>query len=295
MRNLMRDLARRVLRTGDVTEELRRRRLAIERRIYRRRFALAELRELLLALGFERGRAIWVQSSWNEFYNLSAKPSEVLALMQELVGPEGTLAMPAFPIDPDPAKILQIDSAPSASGLLTELFRRQRGVLRSIHLTSSVCAFGPAAEFLVRDHHRDPFPWGRQSPYCRLTEIDARFVCLGLGRFVRNLTPLHAVECLLYDEVPFFRQVFRGTVTYRWRRRSGETGEHEFHNRAGRLKLRGYERHFERDSYVERRLSNLQGFAIDARSAIGQGVALGRRGITIYAEPRPRPELFTQS
>jgi len=99
--------------------------------------------------------------------------------------------------------VLEIDIAPSSTGLLTEIFRRQRNVVRSIHLSSSVCALGPAADFLVCDHHRDLFAWGRQSPYYRLVETDARLVCLGLGPFVMNLTPLHAVECLLYDEVPF--------------------------------------------------------------------------------------------
>jgi aminoglycoside 3-N-acetyltransferase len=196
--------------------------------------------------------------------------------MLDLLGPEGTLAMPAFPLDPDPQKILEIDSAPSATGLLTEIFRRHPGTLRSIHLTSSVCATGPAADFLVRDHHRDMFTWGRQSPYCRLMDVDARLVCIGLGRFVMNLTPLHSVECLLYDEVPFFRKVFAGIVRYRWVRRSGERGESEFRERIGRLRLRGYGEHFAPDSYVEHRLSNLDAFAI-------------------YADPKPVPALFIPS
>jgi aminoglycoside 3-N-acetyltransferase len=281
-----------VLRTGNVTDTLRRRKLSLAKRIHKRPIALGDVRKLLLSLGVERGRVVWVQSSWNEFYNLPAKPSDVLGLLQDMVGPTGTLVMPAFPVDPDPGKLFEVDFAPSSSGLLTEVFRRQPGTARSIHLSSSVCALGPAADFLVRDHHRDAFPWGRQSPFCRLMDVDARLVCLGLGPFVRNLTPLHAVECLLYDEVPFFRQVFQGTIRYRWKRRSGETGEHEFHRRIGRLKTRGYERHFPRDCYVQHRLSNLDAFAIDAKTAIERAVELGRRGKTIYVEPKPRRELF---
>jgi len=249
---------------------------------------------LFATLGFERGRVVWVQSSWNEFYNLPAKPTDVIALMRDMVGPEGTLVMPAFPVNQDPGKLLEIDFAPSSSGLLTEVFRRQPDVRRSIHLSSSVCALGPAADFLVRDHHHDIFPWGPQTPFCRLMDTEARLVCLGLGTFVNNLTPLHAVECLLYEELPFFQQVFRGTVRYRWRTRAGEAGEHEFRCRVGRLKLRGYGRHFPRSSYVQRRLSNVDAFAIDARTAIQHAVALARRGITIYIEPKPRPELFRQ-
>lgn len=293
IRNFLRDVVRRGLHTRDVTNTLRKRRLALKKRFYRQSISLSDTRDLLAKLGFARGRVVWVQSSWNEFYNLAAKPSDMLALMYDMLGPSGTLVMPAFPVDQDSSKVLEIDIAPSATGLLTEIFRRHPGVLRSIHLTSSVCALGPAADFLIRDHHRDIFPWGSKSPFCRLMETDARLVCLGIGPFVRNLTPLHAVECLLYDEVPFFRQVFDGTLTYRWRRASGEEGNHEFRRRIGRLNLRGYGRNFPRDSYLEQRISNLDAFAIDAGTAINHAVALGRRGVTIYADPKPRRELFT--
>jgi aminoglycoside 3-N-acetyltransferase len=155
-----------------------------------------------------------------------------------------------------------------------------------------VCAYGPAADYLTRDHHRDIFPWGDKSPFCRLRDTEARLACLGLGRFVSNLTPLHAVECLLYDELPFFKQIFLGTVKYRWSRRNGESGEHEYRCRGGRIRLARYGRHFPRGSYVECRLSSLDAYAIDAATAIGHGVALARKGITIYVEPRPRPSLF---
>lgn len=161
---LTRGLARSLLRTNDVGDYLRKRRLAIKRRIYRELFSLEETRRLPAGLGITRGRLVWVQSSWNEFYNLAAKPSDVLKLMLELLGPEGTLVLPAFPIDPDASKVLEIDFVPFSSGLLTESFRRHAGVRRSIHLIASVCALGPAAECLVRDHHLDEFAWGAKSP-----------------------------------------------------------------------------------------------------------------------------------
>jgi len=101
MRNLVRDVLRRVLRTRDLTSTLRRRRVALKRRLYKRPISLNDTRELLTQMGFGRGRVVWVQSSWNEFYNLPAKPSDVLNLMLDLLGPEGTLVMPAFPVNQD--------------------------------------------------------------------------------------------------------------------------------------------------------------------------------------------------
>ncbi len=283
-RTLLRSIVRGALRTDDIGGFIRLRRLALEKRLYRREFTLSELRDVLVRLGFARGRVVWVQSSWNKFYNLHAKPTELIALMRELLGPEGTLVMPAFPLDQDPRKILEIDIAPSSTGLLTEIFRRDKDVERSIHLTSSVCASGPAANFLLKDHHYDVFAWGPKTPYCRLMEVDARLVGLGVGPFVSYLTPLHAVECLLYDEVPFFRQVFDGIIAYHWRRRSGEEGYHEFMRRIGQIYPHGYGRYFPKESYVGLKISNVDTFAIDARTAISRGLELGRRGITIYAK-----------
>jgi aminoglycoside N3'-acetyltransferase len=283
-RTLLRGAVRGVLRTGNVGEFIRLRRLALEKKVYRREISLAELRALLVRLGFARGRVVWVQSSWNEFYNLRNKPTDVIAVMRDLLGADGTLAMPAFPLDQDPEKILDIDLAPVSTGLLTEIFRRSRDVKRSIHLSSSVCAVGPAADFLVRDHHHEFLPWGPKSPYCRLMDAEARLVGLGAGPYVSYLTPLHAVECLLYDEVPLFRRVFDGTISYRWRRRSGETGTHSYARRTGRIDPARYGRQFPAEIYDSVRLSNLQAVATDARTAIRHGLALGRRGITLYVE-----------
>jgi len=82
--------------------------------------------------------------------------------------------MPAFPIRQDPDKIFLVDKAPVYTGMLCEIFRRQSDVRRSIHLSSSVCAVGPNADYLVRDYHFTDMPWGKNSPFLRLTELDAR-------------------------------------------------------------------------------------------------------------------------
>ena len=198
--------------------------------------------------------------------------------------------MDLWPIDQDPAKVFLVDRAPVYTGLLCEVFRRYPDVRRSIHLGASVCALGPNAEFLTRDHHLTAMPWGKDSPFCRLMEVDARL--LGLGAGFNFMTPLHAAECLLYDEVPFFRKVFDGTIRYRWKRANGETGEHEYMKRTGDIRPQRLRRHFGPDLCVEAKISNLKMLAADARPFIEHAVALGRRGITMYIEPVPEQQLF---
>jgi aminoglycoside 3-N-acetyltransferase len=290
LRSTAKRLAQTLLGHSDVRSFVRTQQLWLSKKIYRRPIAVAELRQRLIDLGVTPGRTLWVQSSWNEFFNVPMRPSEVIDLLRELLGPDGTLAMPAFPIDQDPAKVFLVDRAPVYTGLLCEVFRRMPEVRRSIHLGSSVCAIGPNAEFLIKDHHLTAMPWGKDSPFCRLMEVDARM--LGLGAGFNFMTPLHAVECLLYDEVPFFRQVFDGTIRYRWQRNSGETGEHEFNKRTGDVRPGRLRRHFGPDICVDSQISNLRMLAADAKPFIEHALALGRRGITMYVDPVPRQELF---
>jgi aminoglycoside N3'-acetyltransferase len=290
LRSTAKRLAQKLLGQEDVRGFVRIKRLWLSKRIYRRPIAVAELRQQLIDLGVTPGRTLWVQSSWNEFFNVPMRPSEVIDLLRDLLGPDGTLVMPAFAIDRDPAKVFLVDRVPVYTGLLCEAFRRYPGVQRSIHLNSSVCALGPNAEYLIRDHHLTAMPWGKDSPFCRLMEVDARL--LGLGAGFNFMTPLHAVECLLYDEVPFFRKVFDGTIKYRWKRANGETGEHEFMKRTGDIRPGRLRRHFGPDICVDARISNLRMLAADAKPFIEHAVALGRRGITVYIQPTPHKALF---
>jgi aminoglycoside N3'-acetyltransferase len=283
-------LAQKLLGQSDVRGFARKQKLWLSKKIYRRPVAIADLRQQLIDLGVTRGRTLWVQSSWNEFYNVPLKPSEMVDLLRDLLGPSGTLAMPAFPIDQDESKVFLVDKAPVYTGLLCEIFRRNREVHRSIHLSSSVCAVGPNADFLVRDHHLTDMPCGKDSPFCRLAELDAGM--LGLGAGFEFMTLLHAVECLLFDEIPFFHRVFDGTVKYRWKRANGETGEHEYRRRTGDIRPLRLRRHFGPDILTDAKISNLRMLAADARPFVGHAVMLGRNGITMYIQPAPRPELF---
>src|SRR5215470_19068004 len=105
LRSTVKRIAQKVLGQGNVRDFVRTRRLWLDKKIYRRPIEVGELRQQLIDLGVTRGRTVWVQSSWNEFYNVPMKPSEVIDLLRDLIGPDGTLAMPAFPIDQDASKV----------------------------------------------------------------------------------------------------------------------------------------------------------------------------------------------
>lgn len=265
------------------TQTIRLAKWRLRKKLYTTPVSITEIRDSLLALGEWQGRTVWVQSSWNEFYNVSAKPSELIDIMRDLIGPRGNLVMPAFPIDQNPDKILKIDSVPSSTGLLTEIFRRQPDACRSIHLRSSVAAIGPDAAEICARHHLTPYPWGADSPYGYLYNVDALLVCVGF--IPMGFTPLHMVECELHAQGRASPSRFDGTVAYQWLRKNGETGEHWFHSRVGRINPGRIIKYYDKECYRSFRVSNIAFMGMAARPGLDRAFALAEKGITIYPAP----------
>jgi aminoglycoside N3'-acetyltransferase len=140
----------------------------------------------------------------------------LLDALRALCGPERTLVMPAFTFLVPGRDVVdhlsrnpRFDARrqPSQMGLLSEVFRRTPGVVRSLHPTHSVCALGPLARDLTAGHHRATTIFGGGTPFARMAELDC--VILGLGKpFYRVLTQSHVPEDLLGDRFPV-RRTFR--------------------------------------------------------------------------------------
>ena len=262
-----------------------------ERRIFRDRYDATDLRSMFVRAGARTGRVVKLQSSWDELYNFDGKPTDIIDALLDVIGPTGTLLMPAGPLPlRRPGKAIDFRRAPSQMGLLTELFRRYPQVQRSVHRTASVCALGPAAEYLVRDHHLTETGWDLASPFGRMIELDALQISLGLYPFWSS--SLHCIDAILRHELEYHRRLFPSVTTYSWRNQRGEEGIHSYYKRIGRVEAWRLRRHYPRESYVWTRLSNLRVFATDIKPMVDRGVELARRGITIYTSPRATRRLL---
>jgi len=88
--------------------------------------------------------------------------------------------------------IMDVLYTPSCVGVLTELFRKRAGVLRSLHPTHSVAALGTdAAEFIVGEE-KIQTPCGKGGAYYKLWELNAQILLIGVN-FMRN-TFIHGIE-----------------------------------------------------------------------------------------------------
>ncbi|MDZ7782394.1 MAG: AAC(3) family N-acetyltransferase [Halioglobus sp.] len=153
---------------------------------------------------------LMVHSSVNNLSPLhDGNAMELLKALMEYVGPDRTLVMPAFNFGDDGEGArdmlrrtgrLDLRRAPSQMGLMTELFRRSRGVVQSRHPISRVAAIGPRAADLVAGHDRTPSGMGPGSPFDYMARHNAQI--LGIGKSFQVMTQVHHVESLLADDWP---------------------------------------------------------------------------------------------
>jgi aminoglycoside 3-N-acetyltransferase len=165
------------------------------------RFDANQLYQDLTSVGIRRGGVLMVHSSFGRFYNFEGTAEDILNILEDLVGPESTLMMPAHShYRENGSYIFDVCKSPAHTGILCELLRRRPGTRRSLHPTHSVCAKGPLAETLLRDHHKDQLSCGPLSPYAKLAEYNGQI--LGLGLPPGHTTFLHVVEDIDLERYP---------------------------------------------------------------------------------------------
>jgi aminoglycoside 3-N-acetyltransferase len=174
---------------------------------WRHGFDAEALGACLGRLGVRVGDVLLVHCAYDKFLGFTGKPTDVIGVLQRLVGPAGAVLMPTIPfsgtatdyVKDDP--IFDVLRTPSRMGILSELFRRMPGVPRSVHPTHSVAVWGGRAAALIADHHRAGTPCGAGSPYQRLIDEGGKILFLGTG--IEPMTVFHAAEEALEPQMPF--------------------------------------------------------------------------------------------
>jgi aminoglycoside 3-N-acetyltransferase len=159
---------------------------------------------------------LMVHSSINKLAPMYTEgPLELVRALTAFVGPERSLAMPAFYFgDPRIGGLidtltarpeLDLRRTPSQVGIATELFRRTPGVRCSRHPIYRVCAIGPLAQRLTEGHERASSNCGPGTPFDVMAQ--SRTWIVGIGKPIEILTQVHHAEDVLGDAFP----VPRGT------------------------------------------------------------------------------------
>jgi aminoglycoside 3-N-acetyltransferase len=157
-------------------------------------------------LGVAEGDVLFVHSSYDAFAGFTGKPTDIIAVLEAAVSPRGVLMMPTIPFTGTAVEhvartpIFHVSRTPSSMGLITELFRRSVGVVRSVHPTHAVAIWGDEAPALAAGHHTARTPCGRGSPYAKLLERDGKVLLAGTD--ITSLTLYHTLEEELEDRLP---------------------------------------------------------------------------------------------
>ena len=220
-------------------------------------------------------------------------PLDLLKMLIDFVGQDRTLAMPAFYFGDRKYESMHeqfrkeprcdLRRTPSQMGLLSELFRRSKGVSQSRNPIYRVSALGPMANDLTRGHEHTTAPNGIGSPFDFMDHHDT--LVIGIGKTFEVLTHAHYAEEVLGDEFPVPRwpenplpmTLVDGKDEIPFVLR-GRTPQWPFNI----WKLRSI---MDRDSLKDWRYHHVPLFAARASDVTNTLIAAARRGVTLYDQP----------
>ena len=160
-----------------------------------------EIADGLGALGVGAGDVVFVHGSLSSMGRVEGGAETVVDAFLDVLGPGGTLAVPAFTFDrPDHGPIFDPVRDESETGRITEAVRLRPGARRSHHIHHSVAAIGADSD--MTDHH-GPSAWAADGPFWRLHELDGRILLLGVPYL--RCTYFHMLEQIM--QVPYRRWV----------------------------------------------------------------------------------------
>lgn len=163
-------------------------------------------------LGVQSGETLLVHSSLKSMGWVCGGAETVIQALLEVLGPDGTLAVPTHSgdnSDPSQWKAPPVpeewwstirETSPAYNpkttrtrgmGVIAETLRTWPGAERSAHPQTSFAAIGPNASFITSSHSLE-CQMGEKSPLARLEDLDARVLLLGVGFDV--CTAFHLAE-----------------------------------------------------------------------------------------------------
>lgn len=160
----------------------------------------------ILSLGIRHGDILLVHSSMSSLKKTGMDPKQIIDFLLSLVGPEGTLALPAFPAQDrmertDGAYDYDPKASVSWTGVIPSLFCAYDGAIHSELPTNPLVAKGAHAEDMMRDNLMALSPNGEHSSMAYCMHHRAKVLFLGVPSHNTN-TMMHVCEEIMGEDWP---------------------------------------------------------------------------------------------
>jgi len=171
------------------------------------RYDAVKLKLRLTQIGITATDSLMVHANFGPDSGFRGTPLDLVNALVDLVGAKGNLLMVSLPFRGAAydylalGKRFNVKKTISMMGLVTEMFRRREGTLRSLHPTHPVLAFGKDAQWLVAEHDRCLYPCGPGSPFDKFRQLKGKILFFDVS--FGAITFFHYVEDLLKDRLPF--------------------------------------------------------------------------------------------
>jgi len=173
--------------------------------------------------GIKEGDVVFVHSDISVFGKLLLFDRKLLLRtltdsIKEVIGENGTIIMPTFTYSFDKNEAYDIENTKSTVGTLTEFFRKQESVSRTIHPSHSVVVWGKYKKELM-GISKDTF--GQGSVFEKFHKLNGKLVFFGTP-FHEACTFIHYIEQMY--EVPYrYMRQYKGKII-----KDGKEYEDEF-------------------------------------------------------------------
>lgn len=161
-----------------------------------KRITKEDLKRELIKAGLKKGDAVIVHSSLSRIGFVENGADTLIDAFLEVVGENGLLVMPAFSaLSYDESKkmyVFDVKNTPAYTGTVPETFRKRKGTFRSVSPTHSLIAYGKKAKWFTEAQERCDNPYGKQGPFYKLLELDAKIFLIGVDQLANS--SIHIVE-----------------------------------------------------------------------------------------------------
>jgi aminoglycoside 3-N-acetyltransferase len=158
-------------------------------------------------MGIAPNDTLLVHANFRVDSGFRGTPHDLVSALVDFVGQRGNLMMVSQPFRGyaydylQQGKPFQVTKTASMMGLVTEMFRRRSGTLRSLHPTHPVLAYGRDAAAIVAGHGACLFPCGSGTPFAKFREMNGKILFFDVGSGANTF--FHHVEDLRKDRLPF--------------------------------------------------------------------------------------------